>query len=602
MNKMTDYWGYGNNLVPSWTVFVSDEDATPQEFLSGGQHDITRSGTGKVLYVTHWSDQLFSFGRGGYNYQSETNNDPQLPLPSDIWNLKVWNSAVSKELVNHGKNGTGTFQYTWWLWKGYINIPETRRYTFIGGADDRFAFRLNGEVVLATTGSYSQVGKDLTAGIAYFEAVFADGQPGKNASIDGSCQLAWHIPSALQYIPLLVGGCTHIFLQLDAQSGTVMLSTSDFDYHFHRSRAQALKKAFWPHKIHFGNQEKSVSDAHIGDTLLVGSLDWFTDADPGTPFNNDKAAGNWLMGYMFVPTDGVYTFGIDSDDAGELCIDDQVVVAWYGEHGMSGDISKHQGSIALNANTSYKFDCRLSDKTGKIDGIALGWKTPGSTAWAAVPPYVLTPREEDLFPVGLLDGLTKAHKAAAAYAVCRLFGWYAGPQVRIRRESDNLEKDIWFDKLGNVQRIGGHGSAILAFKYGNDDGTPGVFANLSAAQIEERYPAHVSIHMAPLSWLPQMMVARPSSHGHHPPFAQQTIWWWLVEEVVDLTGQVEVVREVFCKGKPRSQLLTLLQWPLVQGGQVVQQTKLKEPMGRTLPLGHTWRLGVVVEGTKTAKI
>ena len=51
---------------------------------------------------------------------------------------------------------------------------------------------------------------------------------------------------------------------------------------------------------------------------------------------------------------------------------------------------------------------------------------------------------------GALDGLgtTIYTQAVGAYALRRLFGAYTGPQVRLRRSTDNAEVDVTFDKYG----------------------------------------------------------------------------------------------------------------------------------------------------------
>ena len=38
-------------------------------------------------------------------------------------------------------------------------------------------------------------------------------------------------------------------------------------------------------------------------------------------------------GYIYLPTTGVYKFGIDGDDAVEVYIDDRLITGWYGGHG-----------------------------------------------------------------------------------------------------------------------------------------------------------------------------------------------------------------------------------------------------------------------------
>ncbi|MFB6198266.1 MAG: glycine-rich domain-containing protein [Halobacteriaceae archaeon] len=57
--------------------------------------------------------------------------------------------------------------------------------------------------------------------------------------------------------------------------------------------------------------------------------------------------------------------------------------------------------------------------------------------------------------VGALDGLglTGDKKPVAAYALRRLFGNYAGPQVRILRTSDNQVANMYYDRRGNESLV-----------------------------------------------------------------------------------------------------------------------------------------------------
>lgn len=51
---------------------------------------------------------------------------------------------------------------------------------------------------------------------------------------------------------------------------------------------------------------------------------------------------------------------------------------------------------------------------------------------------------------GALDDLDLKRKPVAAYGLRRLFGEYAGPQIRVRRGSDDTEAHVYFDGAGKV--------------------------------------------------------------------------------------------------------------------------------------------------------
>jgi hypothetical protein len=57
--------------------------------------------------------------------------------------------------------------------------------------------------------------------------------------------------------------------------------------------------------------------------------------------------------------------------------------------------------------------------------------------------------------IGALDdlGVSLYNTAVGAYALRRLFGLYPGPQVRLRRSTDNAETDVYFSSDGSTQNL-----------------------------------------------------------------------------------------------------------------------------------------------------
>jgi len=89
-----------------------------------------------------------------------------------------------------------------------------------------------------------------------------------------------------------------------------------------------------------------------------------------------------VTGSIVIPTTGSYTFGIDSADAGELLIDGDLAVGWYGSHALAGSFS-HSNTVVLTAGT-YTFEARLVCATA-VYGLAVGWQKPGDPSIATIP-------------------------------------------------------------------------------------------------------------------------------------------------------------------------------------------------------------------------
>lgn len=126
----------------------------------------------------------------------------------------------------------------------------------------------------------------------------------------------------------------------------------------------------------------------IGTGLYEGSIEW------GAAFAGDVPAElpseNWsweATGYVLASTSGMYTFGLDCSDAGDVTVDDQVVASWYGTHatagGASPDYSGHNGTITLTRGW-HRIRVRVESR-GPSGGVALGWKQPGDGSFSTIP-------------------------------------------------------------------------------------------------------------------------------------------------------------------------------------------------------------------------
>jgi hypothetical protein len=122
----------------------------------------------------------------------------------------------------------------------------------------------------------------------------------------------------------------------------------------------------------------------------------------------------------------------------------------YGSGGGGGDRSGVGGLGGTNAGNGGKHDA--ADKSG-TPGVAhtgsggggAGAENGGGTGGLGGSGIVLVKPNP-----GALDGLGSSvyTQAVGAYALRRLFGVYTGAQVRLRRSTDNVETDVYFDKHG----------------------------------------------------------------------------------------------------------------------------------------------------------
>jgi len=100
----------------------------------------------------------------------------------------------------------------------------------------------------------------------------------------------------------------------------------------------------------------------------------------------------WVAGgYLYCPTSGVYTFGLDGSDACDVHVDGRPAASWYGGHLTQGSAgvpsyAGHTGQLYLEAGW-HSFRARVESRLGTANGgaIAVAWQRPGDAALDVIP-------------------------------------------------------------------------------------------------------------------------------------------------------------------------------------------------------------------------
>ena len=98
------------------------------------------------------------------------------------------------------------------------------------------------------------------------------------------------------------------------------------------------------------------------------------------------ANGGWSWegsGYIYAETPGQYQFALDCSDAGEISIDSNVVVSWYGSHAAAGAYGAHTGTVTLSRGW-HRIAVRVESRSA-AGSLSVGWKRPGDVAFSTVP-------------------------------------------------------------------------------------------------------------------------------------------------------------------------------------------------------------------------
>ena len=97
--------------------------------------------------------------------------------------------------------------------------------------------------------------------------------------------------------------------------------------------------------------------------------------------------GRMWIGIIQATSTGVYTFGVNSDDASDLFVAGYRVADWYSGHGYTGTITVpggNQRTIYLKGGQWYKVKARFEENSGGEAFFAL-WKKPGDTSFSEIP-------------------------------------------------------------------------------------------------------------------------------------------------------------------------------------------------------------------------
>jgi len=96
----------------------------------------------------------------------------------------------------------------------------------------------------------------------------------------------------------------------------------------------------------------------------------------GNPYGYDEDYLTQFEGYIYLPTTGIYKFGLDGDDAIELYLDDTWITGWYGGHGKAGE-ARYIVNVYAQSGW-HKLDYHHQERGGG-DNYYLYWEKPNGS-------------------------------------------------------------------------------------------------------------------------------------------------------------------------------------------------------------------------------
>ncbi len=171
--------------------------------------------------------------------------------------------------------------------------------------------------------------------------------------------------------------------------------------------------------------------------------------------------GRMWIGIIQATSTGVYTFGVNSDDASDLFVAGYRVADWYAGHGHnSSNINipgGNQRTIYLKGGQWYKVKARFEENGGGEAFFAL-WKKPGDTSFSEIPSGNLAYILSDYSSAPTSDDRLKVNETMISNATETIIK--LKPQIydkfefiedvhdtknKPTRESGLIAQDIWYD-------------------------------------------------------------------------------------------------------------------------------------------------------------
>jgi YVTN family beta-propeller protein len=236
-------------------------------------------------------------------------------------------------------------------WTGRVVMPTTGTYRFQTESDDGVRLWINGQLVVNNWTDHSRT-TDTGAAMAFTAGQQADvvmEYYERNGS--AVARLRWLTPGATGYVAVPTSQLMPAPAGLQAQ--------------------------------YFAGTDATGSP--LLTRLEAVDFDWAAAA-PDVTVPADGFSARW-SGSIVVPASGVYRLRTLSDDGVRLTIAGIRRIDNWTDHALTTDTT---ADLPLVAGQRVPIVLEYYDRTG-LATMRLQWQTPGSTAWVAVPPIVLTP-------------------------------------------------------------------------------------------------------------------------------------------------------------------------------------------------------------------
>ena len=246
--------------------------------------------------------------------------------------------------ISYGTIGSGDTKHFVVYWKDVPRYGEDKRYTL------QVVLYKNGDVRFRYDSTSSTDGSSATIGVQENTSNYDQHIYNTTTGFDATKDILYHSP--FPHLTSIVPNCT-------TPVQDVEMSTYDTTgYNSYPDNADDFS---------------TLIDNYATDDNWFGSGYTNQINDSGNPYGSDENYLTIFEGYIYIPSTGLYKFGLDGDDAIELYLDDTLITGWYGGHGKANE-AKYVVNINVQSGW-HKLEYHHQEKSGG-DNYYLYWQQP----------------------------------------------------------------------------------------------------------------------------------------------------------------------------------------------------------------------------------
>ena len=302
--------------------------------------------------ATYSSVWINSNGMISFNSRNTAYTNATLPYTNAAQSIyPYWDdlNPANGGAIKYGTIGTGDEQHFVVSWESVPHYPSDGAYSF------QVVLYKNGDIRFRYDSTSSIDGSSATVGVQESIDYYEQHSYNSAGSFDATKDILYQLPASIISVTSITPNCTTPIAQLEMSTYD---TTGYNDYPDNSSEYETLIQNYATDNKWFGSGYQNNID---------GS---------GNPYGYDEDYLTQFEGYIYLPTTGIYKFGLDGDDAIELYLDDTWITGWYGGHAKAGE-ARYIVNVYAQSGW-HKLDYHHQERGGG-DNYYLYWEKPNGS-------------------------------------------------------------------------------------------------------------------------------------------------------------------------------------------------------------------------------